>query len=133
MIHTLPTPHAAGSLNQEALAALFANLVIQHSNMALIFLGKVAHPETGQTFTDLEAARGFIDQLAMLEIKTKGNLSPEEGAMLQQSLTNLRLAFVEAVEAPFTGQSAPQPPSPAPTLAPADSGEEQGRKFSKKY
>jgi hypothetical protein len=132
----------ADPLNLDGPAALFASLVVQQSNMALMFLGRVAHPETGQTFTDLEAARLFIDQLEMLEIKTKGNLSAEESALLKQSLMNLRLAFVQAVEsAPPKDQAQPAPPAkPAPP--PADSpaapsqpsaGEEHRPKFSKKY
>ena len=79
---------------EEVLSALFAQLVMQQSNMAMMLLGKVAHPETGQVVKDIEAAKFFIDQLEMLEVKTKGNLSKEEGALLKQSLMSLRLAFV---------------------------------------
>src|SRR6266513_3525420 len=83
---------------QDTFAALFVQLVMQQSNMALMLLGKVAHPETGQVVKDVEAARLFIDQLEMLEAKTKGNLSKEEEALLKQTLMTLRLNFVEAVE-----------------------------------
>ena len=41
----------------------------------MMMTGKVAHPETGQTMRDLEAAKLFIDTLEMLEAKTRGNLS----------------------------------------------------------
>jgi hypothetical protein len=123
------------------MTALFAQLVIQQSNMAMMLLGKVAHPETGQVHKDVESARLFIDQLEMLEAKTKGNLSKEESALLKQSLMTLRLAFVEAVEpgkpeqalppsssGPQTGQ---QTEHASPTASAAD--EEHRKKFSKKY
>lgn len=135
----------------EMLSVLFAQMVMQQSNLAMMLLGKVPHPESGQTVRDLEGARLFIDQLEMLEAKTKGNLNPPEAALLKQSLMTLHLAFVEAVEKP---EPAGQPPTPAsaeagkpqPTAAtesqtqtaPAEgkeppAPEESHKKFTKKY
>jgi hypothetical protein len=85
---------------------------MQNTNMALIFLGHVPNPQTGQTGQDLEHARYFIDQLEMIEVKTKGNLNKQEEAILKQSLTSLRLTFVEAVNHPQA--------APAPAAAPAE-------------
>lgn len=123
-------------------SALFAQLVMQQANMAMMLLGKVPHPESGQAIKDLEAAQLFIDQLDMLESKTKGNLTKEEAGLLKQSLMNLRLAFVEAVEAPQP-QSEPERPDKAPSTQAGPSGgpapsaaeeeEEHRKKFSKKY
>ena len=127
---------------QEMMSALFAQLVMQQTNMAMMLLGKVAHPESGQTYKDVEAARLFIDQLEMLEAKTKGNLTKEETALLKQSLMNLRLAFVDAVNEPepANGRSpakdASGPASPqtsASDAAPGETAEEHRKKFSKKY
>lgn len=128
----------ADASREEMLSVLFAQLVMQQANMASMLLGKVPHPETGQLTKDLGAAKLFIDQLEMLEAKTKGNLAKEESRLLQQSLMSLRLAFVEAVE----DQSPPAPPQPpaaqaappsegAPAQAPAE--DEHRKKFSKKY
>jgi hypothetical protein len=136
-----PENNPADSGRSEELSALFAHLVIQQSNMAMMLLGKTAHPETGRVIRDLEAAKLFIDQLEMLEVKTRGNLSKEEAGLLKQGLLNLRLAFVEAVDsappasspqasAPQT--SAPTPPAQAPATSPAPE-EESRKKFSKKY
>jgi hypothetical protein len=131
-----PKNSPADSGRTEELSALFAHLVIQQSNMAMMLLGKTAHPETGQVVRDIEAARLFIDQLEMLEVKTRGNLSKEEAGLLKQGLLTLRLAFVEAVEsapaasAPQT--TAPTPPAQAPAPSPAPE-EESRKKFSKKY
>src|SRR5258706_4685787 len=96
-----PTP-------EQMMTALFAHLVMQQANMAMMLLGKVPHPETGQIIKDMEAAKLFIDQLEMLEAKTKGNLSKEEANLLKQNLMTLRLAYVEAVGSPPPAQ----PPTP---------------------
>jgi Domain of unknown function (DUF1844) len=140
-------PHASnqtrpGGDPEDANSARFAHLVIQQSSMAMMLLGKTPHPETGQVVCDLEAAKFFIDQLEMLEDKTKGNLNTEEAALLKQSLMSLRMAFVESVDLPpAPPQSRSEPASPtnpaSPPAAPAPSApaeEDAGRKkFTKKY
>jgi uncharacterized protein DUF1844 len=144
------SPHSenAPMTREELLSALFAQMVIQQSNMAMMLLGKAPHPQTGQLVQDFEAAKMFIDQLEMLEAKTKGNLSKDEGQLLTQSLTALRMAFVEAVgpapqetpEQKSPARPAEQAPArteneiPAQPAQPAPSAEEESRKkFSKKY
>jgi uncharacterized protein DUF1844 len=136
-----------GVSREEMMSALFAQLILQQTNMAMMLLGKVAHPESGQTYKDVEAARLFIDQLEMLETKTKGNLTKEESGLLKQSLMNLRLAFVEAVESPEAahgGTPAKETPAPAapqatsssantPGEIPTAAEDEHRKKFSKKY
>ncbi len=138
--------HGSENLTRdEMMAALFGQLVIQQSNMAMMLLGKVAHPETGKIIKDIQAASFFIDQLEMLEVKTKGNLSKEEAGLLKQSLLSLRLAFVEAVEGKDRepgsagGATSASAPAPAPAEAekkPAAASSEEDehrKKFSKKY
>jgi hypothetical protein len=147
MNHSDSRDPLANASREEIMSALFANMVVQQTNLAMMMLGRVAHPETGQFIQDVETARMFIDQLEMLEVKTKGNLTKEEEGLLKQGLTALRMAFVEAVESPAAGQPRPSaggsaPPSgPAesktqPSTAPAVSAaaeEESRKKFSKKY
>ena len=142
--HTSDTNPAEGS-RDELMSALFAHMVMQQSNMALMLLGKAAHPETGQLMRDIEAAKLFIDQLEMLEAKTKGNLSKEETALLKHSLMALRMAFVESVDSPppqaepRADQATPpigsakvsEPTQPAPALSASE--EESRKKFTKKY
>ncbi len=153
MVKAVSEPHVSQTPSDEPepaedTSAVFAHLVLQQSNLALLFLGKTPHPETGEVVQDLETARQFISQLEMLEAKTKGNLSRDEEKLLKQSLMSLRLAFVDAVESarpPATGratQMAPaaeaaqaaqsSPPSPPPA-APASGEEEPRKKFTKKY
>jgi hypothetical protein len=80
---------------EQIMSAIFADMIMQIANMAVMFLGRVPHPQTGQSVKDLESAQMFIDQLEMLAYKTRGNLGPEEKQLLQQSLVSLRMAFVE--------------------------------------
>ena len=138
----------ANASREEVISALFANLVIQQTNMAFMFLGRVPHPETGEVVQDFESAKFFIDQLEMIEVKTKGNLDKREEGLLKQSLTGLRMAFVEAMNAkdapseknisqpPSSDAQKPietsQPAFPAPDIkSPAE--DESRKKFSKKY
>jgi hypothetical protein len=102
---TEPTASAAESSHEKSRqdarhAALFVSMVAQYSDLAMLAMGRAAHPQTGERMRDLEAARLFIDQLEMLEVKTRGNLTPDEAAVLRQALTTLRLAFVEEAQKP---------------------------------
>ena len=106
--------------HEEMMSALFAQMVMQQSNLAMMLLGKTPHPESGQTIRDMEGARLFIDQLEMLEVKTKGNLSKEEAALLKQSLMSLRMAFVECVDAPPPPASPTRRRAPPPDAVPAE-------------
>ena len=115
----------------ELLSVLFAEMVVQQTNMAMIFLGKTPHPQTGKSHRDLDAARLFIDQLEMLEVKTKGNLTKEEDSLLKQSLGHLRLAYVEAVNEQGKTQTPPKAAEPAP--APEEAADEPRKRFTKKY
>lgn len=117
--HEPASPPDAGPPDRDA--ALFAGLVLQQAATARIFLGQEPHPGTGKKETNLEAAGHFIDTLAMLSARTRGNLSPPESAMLEQTLMSLRLAFVEAANAgssPATSGGAPAGDS-SPSGAPA--------------
>jgi hypothetical protein len=136
-------PTHPGSTENQAQAALFMQLVLQQSNMALMLLGQVPHPETGKTMKDLDAARLFIDLLEMLETKTKGNLTRQEEALLKQSLMTLRLTYVDAVKSPApppgSGAAASSGPAEPPRQSETLQGttpaaeEEHRKKFTKKY
>ena len=129
---------------EELMSALFANMVLQQTNLAMMFLGRVPHPETGEHTRDLEMAQMFIDQLEMLEAKTKNNLTKQEEMLLRQSLTAVRMAYVEGVNEPEqkpagkVESGATSPPGSAAegqsrTAGEATEPEENRKKFSKKY
>lgn len=125
----------------DEMAQRFIELVMMQAQQAALFLGQAPNPETGRAEVNLDYARLFIDQLEMLQEKTKGNLSPEETRLLGGVLSELRMAFVQAANQSPASQSAPrvEPPreaEPAPAAAPAtaDSPEPESRKrFSKSY
>ena len=137
----------ANTSREELTSALFASMVMQQTNLALMLLGKTPHPETGQTLRDLDGAKMFIDQLDMLQLKTRGNLDSQEEKLLKQSLTALRMAFVEAVEdhteaRPAPGAAAKEPAQTSQTAVPQDAAgqaprtsveDDSRKKFSKKY
>lgn len=76
--------------------ASFGVLLSTLATQAMLSIGRVPNPMTGKTEVNLEMAKHFIDTLAVLEEKTKGNLTKEEGAMLEAVLHELRLEFVDA-------------------------------------
>jgi len=140
-----PKDAPGNASRDEIMSALFAGLVMQQTNLALMLLGQSPHPETQKTIQDIDGAKMFIDQLEMIEVKTQGNLKADEAKLLKQNLTALRLAFVQAIdsqppptvaEQPNKAAAPAQPPesSIAPGQAPTPPSEEEARKkFSKKY
>jgi hypothetical protein len=73
--------------------ASFSFLVATLAAQAATALGLAPDPD-GKTETNLELAKHFIDTLGLLEEKTKGNLTADEAALLTQSTTQLRMAYV---------------------------------------
>ena len=63
-------------------------------------LGKIAHPMTGKTEKNLEQASFVIDLLAVLQEKTKGNVTDTEARLLDNVLRDLRLNYVSDNSAP---------------------------------
>lgn len=121
--------------HEEMQSALFAQLVVQQSSMAMMLLGKSPHPETGKAMRDLEAAQLFIGQLEMLEAKTRGNLTKTEENLLKQTLMALRMAFVEAVEKPQPQSEPKSEPVAEDKVPPSqpEAAEESKKRFSKKF
>ena len=76
--------------------SLFHLLVLSLGNAALMGLGLVPEPDSGRTEKNLELASHNIDLLSMLQLKTKGNLAPEEEQLLVGVLYDLRLKFCDA-------------------------------------
>ena len=92
----------------------FEHLLSSLYMTALMQLGMM-HPEGAQPRLDLMGARSTIDTLTLLEQKTRGNLTEAENKMLQQSLYELHLAFVEVTK------MIARPPD-APAAGPARGG-----------
>ncbi|MHC4949107.1 MAG: DUF1844 domain-containing protein [Planctomycetota bacterium] len=78
--------------------AEFKTLIGVLASQAIMGLGAMADPNTGRVLIDLEGAQLSIDLLAVLEEKTKGNLSEEEAGELRQVLAELRSRFVQVTQ-----------------------------------
>jgi hypothetical protein len=110
----------------------FLDVVALFGQQAMISLGKLVNPMTGKAEKNLPAARLFIDTLEMLERKTHGNLNPDESKVLQATLTDLRLMFVEESKAPAADKPKTEPKE-EPAKPQAQETEESKVKFRKKY
>ena len=75
----------------------FASFVLSLAATAAVHFGDRLEPGASEPGpVDLPAAGQMIDILALLEDKTKGNLTPDEEQLLEAILYELRLRFVEA-------------------------------------
>ncbi|UCC95347.1 MAG: DUF1844 domain-containing protein [Candidatus Omnitrophota bacterium] len=68
------------------------------SMQAMIALGKLENPLTRKIEKNYEQARFLIDTLGILKEKTKGNLTPDEETLFNESLFNLRMIYVQEKE-----------------------------------
>lgn len=81
----------------------FSSFILSVGASALVAIGQARVPGASAGSTppvDLVQARELIDLLALLEEKTKGNLTKSESELLQQTLYSLRLKFVEVSKKP---------------------------------
>ncbi|HEY6070282.1 MAG TPA: DUF1844 domain-containing protein [Chthoniobacterales bacterium] len=136
------TSTQSGELSQR-----FIEFVMMHAQNAALFLGQIPNPKTGEGEVNLELAKMFIDQLSMIQEKTRGNLTTDEATVLKNTLSNLQMIYVEVSQHISKGgaaqpkQPAPEPASPAssapeqpPTTPEAPPAEgESKKKFTKSY
>ena len=127
------------------LSQRFIEFVMMQAQNAALFLGQIPNPQTGKGEVNLELAKIFIDQLGMIQEKTRGNLTNEEAAVLKNTLSNLQMAFVEVSKEMREGKTeaaaAPEPKAEAtepaaeksePVTPPASEAESR-KKFTKSY
>jgi hypothetical protein len=74
----------------------FPTFVLSLNSSALVQLGLIDDPDSGQKAKNLPLAKQTIDMLAMLEEKTKGNLTDDEEKILTNILYELRMLYVKA-------------------------------------
>jgi type II secretory pathway component HofQ len=133
------------------LSQRFVEFVMMQAQNAALFLGQIPNPKTGEGEVNLELAKLFIDQLAMIQEKTRGNLTNEEATVLRNAISNLQMAYVEVAENVSKGGAKPstaEPEQPAqpqtsppaaeekptePISTPPSSESESKKKFSKSY
>jgi hypothetical protein len=67
---------------------------------ALVALGLIPNPVTGQTKVLFQQAKHAIDTLDILQRKTEGNRTPEESEAIEHMLHELRLTYIAVRERP---------------------------------
>src|SRR5690348_76405 len=105
----------SGELSQR-----FIEFVVMHAQNAALFLGQIPNPKSGEPEVNLDLARMFIDQLAMIQEKTRGNLTSEEAKVLSNALSNLQMAYVEIAKEQPKGAAQPETPEAASPEEPAE-------------
>jgi uncharacterized protein DUF1844 len=134
----------------------FIEFVMMHAQNAALFLGQIPNPKTGEAEINLDLARMFIDQLEMIQEKTRGNLTNEETTVLRNALSNLQMVYVEVAgesgrarpaSAPEAAAQAEPPqaapsqsaeqssagPEQSPPIASSEGEQESRKKFTKSY
>ncbi|HZM95860.1 MAG TPA: DUF1844 domain-containing protein [Vicinamibacterales bacterium] len=77
----------------------FVGFVLSLAHTAAFHFGDVPDPVSGRKAEpNLAAAQQIIDILALLEQKTRGNLTAEERQLLEQIIYELRMRYVEATK-----------------------------------
>jgi len=91
-------PGAAGQRPRELPPANFATLVGSLVTQILFALGGVEDPKTKRRYVDLALAKHHVDMLAVLEEKTKGNLTDDETKLLDRALYETRMQYVQVAQ-----------------------------------
>lgn len=86
-------PEIAGDMPMPP--ASFELLLTMLATEALVALGQVPHPATGQMHVQRNQAKYLIDMLDVLREKTMRNLNPGEAQLIDSLLHQLRMVFVE--------------------------------------
>jgi hypothetical protein len=74
-------------------------LILSLSHSVLLSLGDAPDPSTGKQEKNLPLARQTIDLIALLQEKTRGNLTGEEEQAFSHALFDLRMRYVEVAKA----------------------------------
>ena len=91
-----PEPEPAGGPSPDEPVS-FSTFILGLSTQALLHLGDIESPVSGQVERDLGAARHVIDILGILQAKTTNNLEQAEDRLLEAVLYDLRMRYVELV------------------------------------
>lgn len=83
--------------NPEAESVTFTGFILSLATTAAVHFGDLADPATGEPVEqNLTAAAQMIEIIALLQEKTKGNLSEPEAQLVDDLLYELRMRFVQA-------------------------------------
>ena len=91
-----PEPTPLNPMDPREMAQRFAQFVMIQAQNILMMLGKIPTPDGEMYPPNFESAKMLIEQLEMISEKTKGNLSPQESALLEKALSQIKIAFIES-------------------------------------
>ena len=81
------------SVSAGEMAQRFIEFVMMQAQNAAFMLGQIPHPQTGDREVNLDMARLLIDQLIMIQEKTKGNLNGDETRILGSALASATVVY----------------------------------------
>jgi hypothetical protein len=96
----------AASPEEPAAPVTFSSFVFSLGTSALMLMGEQLDPRQEKLPVNLTQAKEIIDILSMLEMKTRGNVTAEEQAVLQDLLYALRMKYVDLASPSGTGKAA---------------------------
>ena len=111
---------------------LFKSLILNFQVSAMIGMGKIVNPVTQKAERNLNEAKVAIDMLNMIANKTKGNLTDEENRMVQQTLTDLRLNYVNEKSQPEPKEEKTEPAEAQTEAKQPDKKKKGGKKAENK-
>jgi hypothetical protein len=83
--------------NPDAQGVTFTGFILSLATTAAVHFGDIADPSTGDRVEpNLEAASQMIELIALMQEKTKGNLTDNEARLVEDLLYELRMRFVQA-------------------------------------
>ena len=88
----------------------FSTFILSLNTSALIHLGDLPDPQSKQRTTNIEAAKHTIEILEIIKDKTTGNLSEEEGKLLDDVLYDLRMKYVKVASTPSREEAPKEEP-----------------------
>ena len=83
---------------EQLFEAMFMQLVLAMGSETMWLLGKVAHPVTGKIERNMVGAKHSIDMLRMLRSKTKGNLGANEEQLLEKTISELQMNYLDEMK-----------------------------------
>ena len=119
MAEVQTTNTEAGEITQ-----IFIQFIMMQTQNTAHCLGQMPDPQTGRAYLNIPMARMLIDQLAVIQVKTAGNLTPEEQKIIDSALEDMEQAFeyvAARTEGFHPGESLVVDPAPEaePATAPA--------------
>lgn len=123
----LKNQDTASTPEEEAAADDFESMELPPASLQILLstlatqamgsLGLLPDPASGKPNVNRKLAKHFIDTMAMLEEKTKGNLTDEEATQLRDSLHQLRMIYLSTPNTPTAGSDKPSATEPKkPTI-----------------